>query len=329
MNRFTRPIAATSFAFAFTLAFAARADQASESQAAATALFNEGKRLASDGSFAAACPKFSASYKLDPRVGTLLNLADCYEKNHQLASAWARFVEVRSLAARANQAEREQYAKEHVDALEPQLSKLTISVAHPSPGLVLQRDGELVDPATYGVAMPVDAGPHHIEVSAKGKRAIARDVTIESNADRKTIDIPALEDAPVAESSLENDSPSTSQVDARSEKQRSSRITIAIVAAGAGVAAAGVGTYFGVAALGKKSDSNATCGLSGNSNACLQPGYDARNQARNDGTLSTVFLGVGAALAVTGAVIWLTAPSAHTKTALLYDGRSVSLEGTF
>src|SRR5579883_326916 len=71
----------------------ALADATAEDKATAEALFNEGKRLMNERKFGEACPKFLASQKLDPGVGTQLNLAVCYEANGQTASAWATFKE--------------------------------------------------------------------------------------------------------------------------------------------------------------------------------------------------------------------------------------------
>ena len=67
-------------------------------EAAAEALFDEAKKLANDGKFAEACPKFAESNRLDRGAGTLIHLADCYEKNKQTASAWATFKEAASAA---------------------------------------------------------------------------------------------------------------------------------------------------------------------------------------------------------------------------------------
>ena len=58
----------------------ARAPAANEvDEAAARVLFGEGRKLAAAGDYAAACPKFEESFRLDPGIGTGFNLADCWE----------------------------------------------------------------------------------------------------------------------------------------------------------------------------------------------------------------------------------------------------------
>src|SRR5262245_58083088 len=67
----------------------------------AQSLFDEGRKLMKAGKIAQACAAFEASEKLDPVVTTLLNLADCREQNHQLATAWGAFVEAQRMARAA------------------------------------------------------------------------------------------------------------------------------------------------------------------------------------------------------------------------------------
>ena len=65
--------------------------QPTEAVKRADALFQEGRRLLDAGDATAACPKFEESQRLDPGLGTLLNLADCYERTSRLALALAPF----------------------------------------------------------------------------------------------------------------------------------------------------------------------------------------------------------------------------------------------
>src|SRR5688572_24536755 len=87
------------------LAIASRAAaQPTDSVAAAEQIFEQARAAFDRGDYATACPLFEASQKLDPALGTLLNMATCYEKAGQLASAWGRYREVLALATKAGDA---------------------------------------------------------------------------------------------------------------------------------------------------------------------------------------------------------------------------------
>src|SRR5262249_13660236 len=114
----TGPMLTRAIPFAAVLALAsmpARADGGDE--ASAQKLFDEGRALVVERRFAEACPKFAASQQLAPSGGTLLNLADCYEKNGQLASAWAKFHDVASRAQHAGRADVQRMAEERIKQL--------------------------------------------------------------------------------------------------------------------------------------------------------------------------------------------------------------------
>src|SRR5687767_4595561 len=93
------------------------AAQPSESVAAAEQLFTQARDLFDAGDYAAACPRFEASYKLDPALGTLLNLATCHERLGALASAWGRYREVVAVAKKAGDVTRYDIAVERAAAL--------------------------------------------------------------------------------------------------------------------------------------------------------------------------------------------------------------------
>lgn len=265
--------------------------------AAAQGLFDEAKRLVADGKVADACPKFLASYKLDAKPGTALNLADCYEKTGQIASAWARYLETAALAQRAGQAEREQYAREHAAALEPKLARLGVSAPSAPRGLEVLRDGAAIDLAILGVAVPVDPGKHVIEARAPGKKAWTRTVEISGDAARVTIEIPTLEDAPVAKGPAAGAPPVE---DASSFPRK----PVGLAAIGVGGAGILVGAITGGLALKKRADLAAVCNAQGH---CTGQ-QDAIDGYHLLGTVSTVGFVVGGALAVTGAVLVATAP---------------------
>ena len=161
----------------------------------ALTLFEEGKRLADTQEYANACPKFLDSYKLAPKLGTLLNLADCYEKIGKTASAWARFTEAISIAEAANQGERAAFARQHADDLAKSLATLTITAPNPPPNLQITRDGTALDPSSLDVAIPVDPGTHLIEITAPKKLPLSLTVIVPKSA-AQTLEIPALEAAP-------------------------------------------------------------------------------------------------------------------------------------
>ncbi len=181
-----------SLCLALSLAFPAQA-QTRGANPAAEALFDEGRSLVAKGQFAEACPKFEASEQLDPGLGTLLNLAECYEKLGKTASAWAEYREAIPLARASGSRSRQDLATQRAAALESRLSTLTIHAsASDATGMEIHRDGVLVQPAEVGSAIPVDPGPHKIEASAPGKQSWSSTIEVGGDASKLTVDVPAL-----------------------------------------------------------------------------------------------------------------------------------------
>jgi tetratricopeptide (TPR) repeat protein len=103
--------------------------QPTEAEKRADALFQEGRRLLEAGEVATACPKFEESQRLDPGLGTLLNLANCYERTERLASALAAFRSAEEGARAAGDRTREREASDRARALESRVSRVTIKLA--------------------------------------------------------------------------------------------------------------------------------------------------------------------------------------------------------
>jgi hypothetical protein len=163
----------------------------------AQSLFDEGRKLIKAGKIAEACTAFESSQKLDPAVTTLLNLAECREKNRQLATAWGAFVDANRMARASKNAKLAKVASKYARKLEPRLSRLTITVAADRriPGLEILRGDELVDPAGWNHALPIDGGTYTIAARAPGHTPWSITRTIKNESDLQTIEVPRLVEA--------------------------------------------------------------------------------------------------------------------------------------
>jgi tetratricopeptide (TPR) repeat protein len=173
----------------------AQAQSSGRNPAAAQALYDEARRLVQAGNFQGACPKFKESYQLDPGGGTLLNLADCYEKQGRLALAWSTFKDALVVAQRDRRDDRVEFANQHIASLESRLAHITVYVAEDArvPGLSVSVDGSPLGEAAWGVAMPADPGKHIVRAEAPGKRPFITSIEVASpKAVRESVEIPPL-----------------------------------------------------------------------------------------------------------------------------------------
>jgi len=308
-----------------------RAQPSEGGAAAAESLFQEARKLMDAKRFAEACPKLAASHKLAPAVGTLLNLADCYERNGQLASAWVRFHEAIALAQRLGRPDREKTATDRADKLEPRLIKLTIKGRES--GLEVKLDGNVLDAAALGTPVPVDPGKHTIDASAKGKKPFNTVIDVTDRARTPSVDIPSLE--------MENEAKGTSPPPAESPRpsddgKRAGSTQRILGIAGMGLGGAGVilGAVFGLRTSSKWSEAkDQHCTGTQTGIECDRTGVELATDAKNAGTISTISFIAGGVFLAGGAVLFLTAPSGPKKrdatVGLGFGLGSVSLGGTF
>src|SRR5215813_11599595 len=95
----------------------ALADPADATEAGAA--FQRGRDLAKAGRFDEACVEFGKSYRLEPALGTAVNLADCLERQGQFQRAWQLY----DLVARSQGGpSRARFARERADALAARLA---------------------------------------------------------------------------------------------------------------------------------------------------------------------------------------------------------------
>jgi hypothetical protein len=267
------------------------------------------------GDYGTACPKFAESQRLDPGGGTLTALAACHEGQGKTASAWAEFLEVVASARRDGRVDRERFARAHIAALEPRLSRLSLevprSVAAETQGLKVLRDGEEVGAPSWGSFLPIDPGEHSIVVSAAGKLPWKITVDIGAKADRRTVTVPPLEDAPPESPAPAPVAvlPPSSASDSISRRTNSGKV-IGFILGGVGVAALGAGAFFGIEAITKSSSARAACP---SFMSCSQAALSENSTAKTDALVSDITLGAAVAALGVSTVLLLTSHNRSTE----------------
>ncbi len=309
----------------------ARADHQSDS-VAARALFQDARKLVGQGKYNLACPKFEESLNLDPGIGTMFNLADCYEHVGRTASAWSRYLDAATTAKNAGQPEREAVAHKRAAALEPHLSRLTVTVPAPDAGLEVHDGDRAVAAGLFGEAVPVDPGPHTIEATAPGKKHWQSTIQVGADGAAVTVTVPALTDDPDAKKPVPPAevaaSPAPAPVPAAPPQPHDSHRTQRIVGwvtAGAGVVGVGLGAAFGITTLSKNNQAEGLCKTNNMcaSSAEFNQHASLVNDAKTDRTASIIGFAAGGAALVGGVILIVATPKAEVGA--LYVTPSIGL----
>lgn len=294
------------------------AQESAADKAAADALFAEARKLLAAKKYEEACPKFAESYKLSVRLGTLLNLATCHEEQGKTASAWAEFNEALALAKRDKDKQRQKYAREHAEKLEKRLARIAFELPATLKDATLRLDGTEIGAGARSTPLPVDPGTHQIEVTAPGKKSWATTVEVKDEAATVPVTVPDLEPEAAPAAEQPEPAPVEEAPVPTPAKATSGGSTLGWVALGVGVLGVGAGSYFGLAALSKKKESEDHCGGGigqTGANKCDAEGVDLRDQAKSAATLSTVGFAVGAVGIGAGIFLLATAGGGKEKSA--------------
>jgi len=133
--------------------------------ATAEALFESGHEAMSQGNYDTACARFAESNRLDPAVGSLLNLAACEEKRGRLATSWQLFKRVMNDLPPGD--DRYPLAQRRASALRPRVPHVTLKLASDAPKQTTVKYGPVVlGQASFEVPLPFDPGEHKLVVGA-------------------------------------------------------------------------------------------------------------------------------------------------------------------
>jgi serine/threonine-protein kinase len=311
------------------LALPAAAQTTTAQKATAEAYFDDALRLMRAGTYAEACAKLEASQRLDPAVGTLLYLGECYEKRGRTASAWVTFRDAEALARATTQPQRAEMARVHAEKLQASLSHVTVelsSEARATSGLQVRCGSVPIDPTLPAGAVPVDPGEVVVEASAPGYATLSRSVLVPAGG-KVTVTIPALTrqaapPAPTAPAPAPTPlgtspapapslpppqateasvgAPPAAAVAVPSPQPPSLAWPIALGAVG--IVGLSVGSVLGVKAINNASEAS---GLCPNNQCTQQRGETLMNSARHQAQISNVAFALGAAGLAAGIIVYV------------------------
>jgi hypothetical protein len=273
------------------------------------------------------CAREAARYLVAPSATVLHTLARCHARHGKTASAWAEHLEAATFAHREKRFDVERAAKQDAESLEARLSTLAVLVppGWDVEGLVVRRDGIVLERAAWGTAAPVDPGEHRVAATAPGKAQWFRTVSVPPRAGAQTVQVGPFEEAPapgaVGVASLTSGAVAADvppiEPESRGGTQRAMGIALGVI----GLAGIGVGTYYGIQTLEKRDEARTACP----SSPCADRDAVAKNEdAKTSGTISTVSLAAGGGTLLVGAILFLTAPKSGASRAL----RSVDVAAT-
>lgn len=290
--------------------------------AVAEVLFRDGKKLLEQGQFNEACPKLDESRRIDPAGGTLLLLGICYEAAGKTASAWVVYGEALAVAEKDGRADRVKRANEGIANVEKRLSYLTLKVKPEIAaleGFSLHQDEIEIRKAALGAAVPVDRGKHIVKASASGYKVARFEVDIGADAERKELEITALEEEdkppptekpPPVETPQANSTvvlkPTAPALTPDTGKQGSARRVAGLLLGGAGVIGLGVGAFFGLQAKSDHDEAIKRCPQSPCGDA---EGVQFNENAQRNALVADITVGAGIALVGAGVVLILLNPS--------------------
>jgi hypothetical protein len=293
----------------------ARAETAEEVRA--DALFREGMAKFDSGQVGAACALFTESLRLDPKLGTLLNLALCHEREGKPATAWVEFNHAAAWATQNGQRDRREFANQHAITLEAQLSRVLLKLPPARELSSVEVDGEPLPEPRWFLPMFLDPGEHTVSVSAPGKLRETLKVVVPRRPSMQLIPVPRLRDVGEASSAgpSTGDGPVPAAVSAEqpppaAPAPSTNKAPVAAwVAVSVGLAGIAVGSVFGVLTLQKRDDIGDHCA----GNRCDATGAQLHDDAQGLALVSTIGFGVGVAGIATAAVLFLTAPKAAAR----------------
>ncbi|HEX2870604.1 MAG TPA: hypothetical protein VHP33_05095 [Polyangiaceae bacterium] len=275
---------------------AASADVA-EDRAAARQHLTQAQDFKKQGNLAEALGHFQESQRLDPKLATLLELADCAEQLGKLVEAQGYWAAGRDQAKKDEKPQSRARAEQRLAAVEKRVAHYTLQLAAGSPAdTQVFHDAVLVDAAALGTAVAANPGEHSVVVKASGHEDAKFELKL-AEGDNQTLPIavgPAIVVAPPPPPPPPP-KPVVQAPPPDSSSSGSGQRTVGLIVGAGGIVGLGVGGLLWNVGYRNSNSLGSTAG--------------------NQMLAGQVLVVTGGALLVTGVVLFATAPSGNTARA--------------
>jgi hypothetical protein len=312
---------------------------ADDPRAAAQAAFDEGRQREDAGDYLKAIELFTASERLDPALGTTMNLAVSYEGAGRIASAMRTFQRGAEEAAALGEDKRARRALELAAELRQRVSTIQLDVREPAEGETVYVDMAPAGAETWSQPIPMDGGRHVVAATAAGRQPWNAEITIAADGAHANVEIPPLEalpsagagSAPVRLAPTASGEPPAPPSPSPSTWRPDRRMALRIAggtAFGVGLVAIGAGLANGLKTRALWGDRQAECSR----DLCTDEGYALTSQARSSATRADVAFAVGGAMALAGVVLFVVGERRDTARPALramVTGGALVVAGSF
>ncbi len=277
-------------------------------------LFRSGAEKFDAARYEAACGDFAESFRLEAKLGTLLNLALCHEVVGKFSNAWKEFHHASAWAARNNQRDRHDFALQHVVALERRLNRVAFRVPSGT-AVAAYVDGELVQEA--GLPLYLDPGEHEARFVAREGQSTFR-FKVSAAHTEQAIAVPPFE---------ARDDETQSRVKLVVDDPDRARRMLGWAGFGVATGGAVLGFTIGALAVSERDAIGAHC----SGERCDAVGAAHYREAQSRANVATVALGLSVAVAAGAAVLVLTSrgPIRRAQLQALRAGAALGIEGSF
>jgi hypothetical protein len=307
----------------------ARADGTDGTDGRALQLFEAGRAEMRDGHFAEACAKFAESETLDPGVGTMLNLAYCYEKAGKKARAWSEYESAAVAAHRAGKSDWESAARARAALLAGKVGWVVVNLEKLGGAIDIEIriDGEPLAISAADRPTPTDLGHHEVSVRATGKQSWSTTFEVDEQH-VPTVEVPPLEPMPVSTPAVVAAvTVHTPAAEAPERHGSASRRVAAVTMAAFGAVALGVAAGFALSA--RSAYDGAAC----DGGVCTVQGRAAQNRAFEQAAIASVAFATGLGAGAGAGILWWSAqvepPSVHAEPTAAQAAWGLSLSGAW